>query len=223
MGAFSDVFVCISVAAGVADYGFALTARHFFQTPKKYPKRLAPTFGPRRLGFLRSGTDPGAAAPVCFAAPPSAVFDFVERSLRSHARINPSTQPSDVAGGSRSRALELALIVEWCGFAAGSCAALLLLLWERACSRRRPDSRPVVEVVPNPTVGAAEGCDLLIWLLLLIFCPFGRLRYGIAPGVAAQLPYDAVVHLENVSRWSDTAHRCTRSNGYAPVPSLNAH
>jgi len=53
------------------------------------------------------------------------VFDFVERSLRSHARINPSTQPSDVAGGSRSRALELALIVEWGGFAAGSCAALL--------------------------------------------------------------------------------------------------
>jgi hypothetical protein len=63
------------------------------------------------------------------------VFDFVERSLRSHARINPSTQPSDVAGESkaRSKALELALIVEWGGFAAGSCAALLL--WERACSR----------------------------------------------------------------------------------------
>jgi len=37
------------------------------------------------------------------------VFDFVERSLRSHARINPSTQPSDVAGGSRSRAGELTL------------------------------------------------------------------------------------------------------------------
>jgi hypothetical protein len=69
--------------------------------------------------------DPGAAATVCFAAPPSAVFDFVERSLRSHPRINPSTQPSDVAGGSRSKALELALIVEWGGFAAGSCAAWL--------------------------------------------------------------------------------------------------
>ena len=193
-GCFSDVFVCISVAAGVADYGFALTARHFFQTPKKYPKRLAPTFGPRRLGFLRCGTDPGAAATVCFAAPPSAVFDCVERSLRSHARINPSTQPSDVAGG--SKALELALIVEWGGCAAGSCAALLLLLWERACSRRRPDSRPGL-VARDPTVGAAEGCDLLIGLLLLIFCHFGRLRYGIAPVVGAQLPYDAVVHLEN--------------------------
>src|SRR5690606_14236440 len=129
----------ISGFCGAAPGGFALTARHFFQTPKKYPKRLAPTFGPRRLGFLRSGRAPGAAAPVCFAAPPSAVSGCARRSLRSHARINPSTQPSDVAGGSRSKALlELALIVEWGGFAAGSCAALLLLLWERACSRRRP-------------------------------------------------------------------------------------
>ncbi len=134
-------FGCISVAVGVAAGGFALTARHFFQTPKKYPKRLAPAFGPRRLGFLRCGIDPGAAATVCFAAPPSAVSGCARRSLRSHAQINPSTQPSDVAGGSRSRALELALIVEWGGFAAGSCAALLLLLWERACSRRRSDSQ----------------------------------------------------------------------------------
>ncbi|WP_353188350.1 hypothetical protein, partial [Pseudomonas sp.] len=58
-------------------------------------------------------------------APPSAVSGCARRSLRSHARINPSTQPSDVAGGSRSKALELALIVEWGGFAAGSCAALI--------------------------------------------------------------------------------------------------
>ncbi|GLH18138.1 hypothetical protein BR1R3_08790 [Pseudomonas atacamensis] len=47
------------------------------------------------------------------------------RSLRSHARINPSAQPSDVAGESKSKALELALIVEWGGCAAGSFAALL--------------------------------------------------------------------------------------------------
>jgi hypothetical protein len=49
------------------------------------------------------------------------VFDFVERSLRSHPRINPSTQPAD--GLQDQNLLELALIVEWCGFAAGSCAA----------------------------------------------------------------------------------------------------
>ncbi|MBV4472522.1 hypothetical protein, partial [Pseudomonas siliginis] len=91
------------------------------------------------------------------------------RSLRSHARINPSAQPSDVAR--RSRALELALIVEWCGFAAGSCAAFAFL-WERACSRRRPDSRPVLEVVRDLT-GAAEGSDLLIWLLIWLLLCFG--------------------------------------------------
>jgi hypothetical protein len=37
------------------------------------------------------------------------VFGFAKRSLRSHSRINPSTQPSDVARGSRSKAGELTL------------------------------------------------------------------------------------------------------------------
>jgi hypothetical protein len=60
-------------------------------------------------GFLRSGIDPGAASPVCFAAPTPAVFGCAKRSLCSHPRINPSTQPSDVARGSRSRAGELTL------------------------------------------------------------------------------------------------------------------
>ncbi len=85
----------------------------FFKRQKGNPKRFAPTYGPRRLGFLRSRIDPGAAATVCFAAPPSAVYDCVVRSLRSHARINPCAQPSDVAGDARSRARELTLIVEW--------------------------------------------------------------------------------------------------------------
>ncbi|WP_216637710.1 hypothetical protein, partial [Pseudomonas fluorescens] len=63
-------------------------------------------------GFLRYGIDPGASPPVCFAAPPLDVFDFVERSLRSHPRINPSTQPAEGASTARSKAvLELALIV----------------------------------------------------------------------------------------------------------------
>ncbi len=97
-------------------------------------------------GSLRCGIDPGAAPTVCFAAPPLAVFGFAKRSLRSHPRINPSTQPSDVARGSRSRAAaELALILEWGGM-------------------RR------VRVVLVFPVGAAAGCDLLILLLLLLFC-----------------------------------------------------
>ncbi|ASE23934.1 hypothetical protein D3X12_17775 [Pseudomonas protegens] len=37
----------ISVAAGVATYGFALTASPFLQTPKKEPKTLAPPWAPR--------------------------------------------------------------------------------------------------------------------------------------------------------------------------------
>jgi hypothetical protein len=105
------VFGCISFFGGVAAGGFALTARHFFQTPKKYPKRLRPDVRPARWGsgFLRSGIDPGAAATVCFAAPPSAVSGCARRSLRSHTRINPSTQPAD--GLQDQKLLELALIV----------------------------------------------------------------------------------------------------------------
>jgi hypothetical protein len=96
-------------------------------------------------GFLRCGIDPGAAPTVCFAAPPLAVFGFAKRSLRSHPRINPSTQPSDVARGSRSKAvLELTLIVlsgekpkryRFAGWTQS--------LWELACQRWWPDSRPV--------------------------------------------------------------------------------
>ena len=82
---------------------------------------------------------------------------------------------------------------------------------------------------PDPTVGAAEGCDLLIWLLhlfllwlwllnrLLIFCPFGRLRYGIDPGVGAQRPYDAVVH--SGRRCSEANRsRCARIGPVTKVP-----
>jgi hypothetical protein len=165
---------------------FRLTATYFFTSAKKSKqKTLAPAFGPRRLGFLRSVTDPGAAATVCFAAPPSAVFDFVERSLRSHARINPSTQPSDVAVDQDQDQKHSSLRSLLSGAASPRAAALLCLcfcrseparkggltadlflvdvldsnwrscrrlrsfdlafafLWERACSQRRPDSRPV--------------------------------------------------------------------------------
>ena len=99
--------------------GMALTAGHFWQTPgmpaqPKVTKRACSCVRPARWGsgFLRSGIDPGAAPTVCCAAPPLAVFGCAKRSLRSHARINPSTQPSDVARGSRSRAAaELTLIL----------------------------------------------------------------------------------------------------------------
>ena len=84
----------------------------FLQTPKKSKQKNACSYvRPARWGSgsLRSGIDPGAAPTVCFAAPPLAVFGCAKRSLRSHARINPSTQPSEVARGSRSKAGELTL------------------------------------------------------------------------------------------------------------------
>ncbi|MBB4054788.1 hypothetical protein FHY08_000703 [Pseudomonas koreensis] len=90
---------------GVADYGSALTAGHLFQTPK----RLAPTFGPRRLGFLRCGIDP-LSLPT---SPVDQKQDQKHSSLRSLCR-----------SCRRLRSFAFAF------------------LWERACSRRRPDSRP---------------------------------------------------------------------------------
>jgi hypothetical protein len=51
----------------------------------------------------------------------------------------------------------------------------------------------------------------------LIFCPFGRLRYGIDPGVGAQRPYDAVVH--SGRRCSEANRsRCARIGPVTKVP-----
>ncbi|WP_238537235.1 hypothetical protein, partial [Pseudomonas sp. R62] len=55
----------------------------------------------------------------------------------------------DVAGGSRSKALELALIVEWGGFAAGSCAALFFCGSELARDSYLRDTS-VQRIYPDP-------------------------------------------------------------------------
>ena len=81
---------------------------------KGNPKGLTPAYGPSlRLGVpsLRDSSGGGGASPtVCFAAPPLDVFGCAKRSLRSHPRINPSTQPAEGAGTSKA-VLELTLIV----------------------------------------------------------------------------------------------------------------
>ncbi len=96
---------------GCCRWRFRSYSGSLFQTPKSkqkaWPLRSAPRCG---SAFLRSGIPPGASPTVCFAAPPLDVFGFAKRSLRSHPRINPSTQPSDGAGTSRAL-LELTLIV----------------------------------------------------------------------------------------------------------------
>ncbi|MFJ2530391.1 hypothetical protein [Pseudomonas helmanticensis] len=106
---FVNIRCCGDGGLGFRPYGGSL-----FPDAEKVTKKACSYVRPARWGsgFLRSGIDPGAASTVCFAAPPLAVFGCAKRSLRSHARINPSTQPSDVARGSRSKAAaELTLIL----------------------------------------------------------------------------------------------------------------
>ena len=103
VGGWVNIRCCGNGRLGFRPYGDSL----FLQTPKKSKQKNACSYvRPARWGSgsLRSGLHPGAAPPVCFAAPPLAVFGCAKRSLRSHPRMNPSTQPSDVARGSRSRA-----------------------------------------------------------------------------------------------------------------------
>ena len=98
-------------SCGNGHLGFRPYGGSLFPDAEKVTKKACSYVRPARWGsgFLRCGIDPRAASPVCFAAPTPAVFGCAKRSLRSHARINPSTQPSDVARGSRSRAGELTL------------------------------------------------------------------------------------------------------------------
>jgi hypothetical protein len=118
-------------------YGEAL-----FSNAKKVPKKARPKRPAPRLGsaFLRSGIHPGHRLRLASLQPPLDVFDFVERRCAPTPQMNTSTQPPEGAGGSRSRdAGELTL-----GLLSGEKRkAYAAPLWERACSRRRPDSRPV--------------------------------------------------------------------------------
>ena len=97
---FVNIRCCGNGGLGFRPYGGSP-----FPNAEKVTQKACSCVRPARWGsgFLRCGIDPGAAPTVCFAAPPLAVFGCAKRSLRSHARINPSTQPSDVARGSRSR------------------------------------------------------------------------------------------------------------------------
>ena len=57
--------------------------------------------------------------------------------------MNTSTQPSEGAGRSRSRAAGELTLGLMSGEERGVRRSAFALLWERACSRRRPDSRPI--------------------------------------------------------------------------------
>ena len=84
--------------------GFALTARHFFQTPKKYPKRLAPAYGPRFAQVslvpvpLRGHAVTGHPWPIT-ALPASMPGEPLRRT---------STRPPEGAGRSKAMPAEAA-------------------------------------------------------------------------------------------------------------------
>ncbi|TPG77572.1 hypothetical protein EAH78_15425 [Pseudomonas arsenicoxydans] len=94
----------ISISAVTAAGGFALTARHFFQTPKKYPKRLAPSVRP--LARARRSFAPvsirGHCPPVCFATTYMQRVRLRRTALRATPRMNTSTQPPDGAVESKA-------------------------------------------------------------------------------------------------------------------------
>jgi len=122
---------------GDGGLGFRPYGGSLFPDAEKVTKKACSCVRPARWGsgFLRCGIDPGAAPTVCFAAPPLAVFGCAKRSLRSPPRINPSAQPSDVARGSRSKALS-SLRSSFVGAAAGCDPLILLVLFvgaELAC------------------------------------------------------------------------------------------
>ena len=75
----------------------------------------------------------------------SAASDVYKRqALRAIPRMNTSAQPAEGAGGSRSQAAgELTLGLLSGEKRRGMGCSAFALLWERACSRRRPDSRPI--------------------------------------------------------------------------------
>ena len=130
----------ISVAAVTAAGGFALTASPFCQTTQKEPKSLALYVRPlaKARGSFAPAFIRGHRPPVGFAGTYMRCVRLRRTALRANPRINASTQPAEGAGGSRSKAAgELTL-----GLMSGEKQRVYAdLLWERACSRRRPDSR----------------------------------------------------------------------------------
>src|SRR5471032_3024801 len=129
----------ISVAAVTAAYGFALTARHFFQTPKKYPKRLAPSV--RHLARARCSLAPvfiwGHRLRSASRRPPLDVCGCAARRYAPTPQMNTSTRPPEGAGRSRAAGeLTLGLMSgEGRGGVCGSASAFAsasAFLWERA-------------------------------------------------------------------------------------------
>ncbi len=98
--------VYISISAVTATYGFALTARHFCQTPQKYPKSLAPSVRP--LAKARCSLAPafirGHRPPVGFASTSMRCPRLRRGALRASPLMNTSARPAEGAGRSKAKA-----------------------------------------------------------------------------------------------------------------------
>ena len=114
----------------------------FLQAPKKSkqknarPERPAPRLG---SGFLRSGIHPGALPSGWLRCTSLQCVRLRRTALRAIPRMNTSAQPTEGAGGSRSRAAGELTLGLWLGEKRGCtppclCSAFALL-WERACPR----------------------------------------------------------------------------------------
>jgi hypothetical protein len=143
--------VYISISAVTAAYGFALTARHFWQTPQKYPKGLAPSVRP--LAEARRSFAPvsiwGHRPTVCFATTYMRWVRLRRTALRANPQMNTSTQPPEGAGGSRSKARSKAAGELTLGLLSGEGRVHDDPLWERACSRRRPQRQRCLSISKN--------------------------------------------------------------------------
>ena len=173
-------------------------------------------------------------------------------ALRATPRMNTSTQPSEGAGGSRSKAageLTLGLMsgeervgvrrlafLSWLASEGGltadpSPAAVLNLLWELACQRRRPDSRPITRRCTRLTVGAGlpakAACQPTHHLQMYpLYC--GSRPASDGGPTADPSPADVPALLWELAcqRWRPASRpitcRCTRSTVGAGLPAMAA-
>jgi len=126
----------------------------FLQTPKKSKQKNACSYvRPTRWGsgFLRSGIHPGGIASGLLRCTSSRCVRLRRTVATLPPRINPSTQPSDVARGSRSRAAaELTLILlsgeerkryAFCSCSSVGASLLVMAAWQ-------PTKLPQMHTVP---------------------------------------------------------------------------
>ena len=138
LGFFGEASLGVYIrCCGNGGLGFRPYGGSPFPNAEKVTQKACSCVRPARWGsgFLRCGIDPGGSAYGLLRCTSSRCVWLRQTVATLPPRINPSAQPSDVARGSRSKAvLELTLIVlsgeeqERCGFCFCSCVGASLLV-----------------------------------------------------------------------------------------------